>query len=149
MAAGARDCGECAPLPCWLVDSFDHVACDEELHDVALAFDWGAHDGGEHVGSCCGIVRAGEVVACPVFLWVLWAAECVAGALLTVVVDESIAVEVIGLGGDFDAGDVFVGDFEGVHGWVFLCCAVAAASFPYTTNVIPYCSLKQLHRSHL
>lgn len=109
------------------MDSFDDVACDEELHDVALAFDGGSHDGGEHVGSCGGIVRAGEVLACPVLFLILGAAECVAGALLTVVVDESIAVEVVGLGGDFDAGDVFVGDFKGVHGWVFLCCVVAAA----------------------
>lgn len=129
------------------MDSFDHVACDEELHDVALAFDWGSHDGGEHVGSCGGIVHAGEVVACPVLLFILWAAQCVAGVFFAIVVDESIAVEVVGLGGDFDAGDVFVGDFKGVHGWVFLCCAVAAASFPDTTNVTQFCLLPQLGRT--
>lgn len=129
------------------MDSFYDVSCDEELHDVALAFDWGSHDGGEHVGSCGGIVHAGEVVACPVLLFILWAAEGIAGALFTVVVDESIAVEVTGLGGDFDAGDVFVGDFKGVHGWVFLCCAVAAASFPDTTNVTPHCFLTQPTRA--
>lgn len=103
------------------------AAWDAELHDVALAFDCGAHDGGKHVGSCGGIVHVGEVVSYPVILFVLGAAEGVAGALLTVVTDERITVEVTGLGGDFDAGDVFVGDIEGVHDWAFLCCAVAAA----------------------
>lgn len=101
--------------PYWLLDSLDHVARDEELHDLALALDWGAHHGGEHVGPCGGIVGAGEVVARPVLGFVLWAAERVARPLFAVFVDENVAVKVIGLGGDLDACDVLVGDFCEVH----------------------------------
>ncbi len=106
---------ECAPLQGLLFDSLDHVARDEELDDLTIALDWGSHDGGEHVGSRGGAVRTREVVTCPVLGFILRAAERVAGAALTVVVDENVPVQVIGSGRDGDACDVLVGDFCEVH----------------------------------